>query len=113
VVLGHAASRLPAAVTDLIALGSPGMDVSRASGLHTHARVWAGSDPTDWTLRLPEIRILGAGHGVNPTAPSFGALPLRVGDAAGHDGYFVSGTGALASIAVVVAGSTARPGVAA
>jgi hypothetical protein len=107
VVLGHAASRLPAAVTDLIAIGSPGMDVSRASELHTNARVWAGSDPTDWTLRLPDIRILGAGHGTNPTAAGFGALPLRVGDAAGHDGYFVSGTDALASIAGVVAGSTA------
>jgi pimeloyl-ACP methyl ester carboxylesterase len=107
VVLGHAARRLPAAVTDLVAIGSPGMDVSRASDLHTNARVWAGSDPTDWTLRLPNIRILGAGHGTNPTAAGFGARPLRVGDAAGHDGYFVSGTDALASIASVVAGSTA------
>jgi hypothetical protein len=107
VVLGHAASRLPAAVTDLVALGSPGMDVSRASDLHTSARVWAGSDPTDWTLRLPDIRILGAGHRTNPTAASFGALPLRVRDAAGHDGYFVAGTDALASIAGVVAGSAA------
>ena len=107
VVLGHAARRLPAAVTDLVAIGSPGMDVSRASDLHTNARVWAGSDPTDWTLRLPDLRILGAGHGTNPTAASFGALPLRVGDAAGHDGYFVGGTDALASIAGVVAGSSA------
>lgn len=107
VVLGHAAGRLPAAVTDLIALGSPGMDVSRVSDLHTDARVWAGSDPTDWTLRLPDIRILGAGHGINPTAPSFGALPLRVDGAAGHDGYFVPGTDALASIAAVVTGSPA------
>jgi pimeloyl-ACP methyl ester carboxylesterase len=112
VVLGHAAGRLPAAVTDLVALGSPGMDVSRAAELHTNARVWAGSDPTDWTLRLPEIRILGAGHATNPTAASFGALPLRVGDAAGHDGYFVSGSDALASIAGVVSGSTAASGVA-
>ena len=111
VVVGHAARRLPAAVTDLVAIGSPGMDVSRASDLHTNARVWAGSDPTDWTLRLPDIRILGAGHGTNPTAASFGALPLNVGDAAGHDGYFVSGTRALASIAGVVAGSTAGLGV--
>ncbi len=112
VVLGHGAGRLPAAVTDLVALGSPGMDVSRAADLHTNARVWAGSDPTDWTLRLPEIRMLGAGHGTNPTAASFGALPLHVGDAAGHDGYFVSGTDALASIAGVVAGSSAASGVA-
>ena len=85
------------------------MDVSRASDLHTQARIWAGSDPTDWTLRLPDLRILGAGHGTNPTAPSFGALRLRVGDAAGHDGYFVPGTDALASIAAVVDGSAREP----
>ena len=109
IVLAHAASRLPAAVTDLVALGSPGMDVSRASDLRTQARVWAGSDPTDWTLRLPNLRILGAGHGTNPTASSFGALPLRVAAAAGHDGYFVSGTDALASIAAVVDGSANAP----
>jgi Alpha/beta hydrolase len=112
VVLGHAAGRLPAAVTDLVAIGSPGMDASRASDLHTKARVWAGSDPSDWTLRLPGIRILGAGHGTNPTAASFGALPLRVADAAGHDGYFVGGSDALASIAGVVAGSASAAGVA-
>jgi pimeloyl-ACP methyl ester carboxylesterase len=102
VVLGHAAARLPAAVTDLVAIGSPGMDVSRAADLHTLARVWAGSDPTDWTRNLPDIRVFGAGHGTNPIRPSFGALPLDVHDAAGHDGYFVPGTVSLASIAAVV-----------
>ena len=106
VVLGHAARRLPTTVTDLIAIGSPGMDVDHESDLHTTARVWAGSDPTDWTLHLPDLRILGAGHGTNPTRPGFGALPLDVHDAAGHDGYFVPGTTALASIAAVVNGTT-------
>jgi pimeloyl-ACP methyl ester carboxylesterase len=104
VVLGHAAARMPAAVTDLVAIGSPGMDVSRAADLKAHARLWAGSDRTDWTLRLPDLRILGAGHGTNPTRSGFGALPLDVHDAAGHDGYFVPGTAALASLARVVDG---------
>lgn len=105
VVLGHAASRLPAGVTDLVALASPGMDVSRAADLHAHARVWAGSAPDDWTLRLPDLRILGAGHGTNPTRAGYGALRLDVHDARGHDGYFVPGTTALASIAAVANGS--------
>jgi pimeloyl-ACP methyl ester carboxylesterase len=107
VVLGHAAAHLPATVTDLVAIGSPGMDVSRAADLDTRARVWAGSDPSDWTLRLPDIRILGAGHGTNPTRPRFGALPLDVHDAPGHDGYYLPGTVSLASLARVVDGTPA------
>jgi pimeloyl-ACP methyl ester carboxylesterase len=107
VVLGYAAARLPATVTDLVAIASPGMDVSRAADLHTHARLWAGSDRSDWTLRLPDLRILGAGHGTNPTRPGVGALPLDVHDADGHDGYFVPGTVSLASIARVVDGAQA------
>jgi pimeloyl-ACP methyl ester carboxylesterase len=105
VVLGHTAARLPAAVTDLIAIGSAGMDVSRVADLNTHARVWAGTDPTDWIRHLPDIRILGAGHGTNPIRPGFGALPLDVHDAAGHDGYFVPGTASLTSLAGVVRGT--------
>jgi pimeloyl-ACP methyl ester carboxylesterase len=105
VVLGHAASRLPADVTDLVAIGSPGMDVSRVVELDTSARVWAGSDPGDWTLHLPDLRILGAGHGTNPTRPGFGALRLDVHDAVGHDGYFVPGTASLASLVRVVDGT--------
>ena len=104
VVLGHAAPGLPAAVTDLLAIASPGMDVFRADQLHTSARVWAGSDSGDWTLAIPDLRILGAGHGTNPTRYGFGARSLDVHDAIGHDGYFVPGTTALASIARVVAG---------
>jgi hypothetical protein len=83
------------------------MDVGRAADLGTHARVWAGSDASDWTLRLPDLRILGAGHGTNPTRTRFGALPLDVHDAPGHDGYFVPGTASLASLARVVDGTQA------
>jgi hypothetical protein len=100
-VAGYAARRLPAAVTDVVAIGSPGLDVARCRDLRARARVWAGSDPSDWTRRLPDIRVFGLGHGRNPSAADFGALPLDVADAHGHDGYFVPGTAALRSIAGV------------
>jgi pimeloyl-ACP methyl ester carboxylesterase len=104
-VAGYAARRLPAAVTDVLAIGSPGLDVADCRDLRARARVWAGSSPSDWTRRLPDVRVFGLGHGRNPSAPDFGALPLDVADAHGHDGYFVPGTEALRSIARVVAGA--------
>ncbi len=104
VVLGHAAARLPDRVTDLVAIGSPGMDVSRAVDLGTTARVWAGTAAGDWTRFLPDLRLFGAGHGTNPAEPAFGARPLDVHGASGHDGYFVPGTAALASLAAVLRG---------
>jgi pimeloyl-ACP methyl ester carboxylesterase len=109
VVLGQAASRLPGQVTDLVAIGSPGMDVARAADLDTTARVWAGSGPADWTRRLPDLRLFGAGHGTNPALPRFGARALDVHDAPGHDGYFGSGTAALASLAAVVRAPVVAP----
>jgi pimeloyl-ACP methyl ester carboxylesterase len=105
VVIRYAAHRLPAAVTDLVAIGSPGMDASSVADLGTAARVWAGSAPSDWTRRIPPLRVLGAGHGRHPTDAAFGALPLDVHDADGHDGYFESGTVSLASLAGVLAGA--------
>jgi pimeloyl-ACP methyl ester carboxylesterase len=107
-VIGRAATRLDAAtggrVTDVVALGSPGMGVDRAADLHTTARVWAGTAAGDWTRRLPGLRILGAGHGTHPTDPAFGALPLPVDGVAGHDGYFVPGTAALAALTAIATG---------
>jgi hypothetical protein len=105
-VLGLAAPRLDPAVTDLVALGTPGMGVRRAADLRTGARVWAGTAPDDWTRRVPGVRIGGAGHGTRPSAGSFGALPLPAGDVDGHDGYFVPGTRCLAAIASIVSGAT-------
>jgi pimeloyl-ACP methyl ester carboxylesterase len=103
-VLAYAAAHLPPQVTDLVALGSPGMDVARASRLRTHARLWVGSASHDWTRWLPDLRILGLGHGTNPSRPWFGAHKLDVSGAGGHDGYFVPGTTSLRSIAAVVDG---------
>jgi pimeloyl-ACP methyl ester carboxylesterase len=102
VVLRYAASQLPLSVTDLVAIGSPGMDAGAVSDLGTTARLWAGSAPADWTRRIPAVRVFGAGHGRHPTDVGFGALPLDVHDADGHDGYFVPGTTALASLAAVL-----------
>lgn len=100
-VMARAAARLPGAVTDLVAIGSPGLDVDRAAELRTSARLWAGSTDGDWTLWIPDVRVLGIGHGVNPSRRWFGALPLDVSDADGHDGYFAPGTASLRSLATV------------
>ena len=103
-VAGYAAGRLPSDVTDIVAIGSPGLDVASSRDLHTQARVWAGSSPSDWTRWLPDVRVFGLGHGRKPSEPEFGARRLDVADADGHDGYYVPGTTALDSIARVVAG---------
>jgi hypothetical protein len=104
VVAGLAARRMPREVRDIVAVGSPGMGVDSAAGLHTRARVWAGSAADDWTLRTPEVRVLGAGHGTHPVDPGFGARPLPVAGATGHDGYFVPGTASLTAMAEVLLG---------
>ncbi len=101
-VLAYAAPRLPAQVTNLVVLGSPGMDVGRADRLSTGARIWVGSADGDWTRWLPDLRILGLGHGTNPSRSWFGARRLDVSGADGHDGYFVPGTTSLRSLARVV-----------
>jgi hypothetical protein len=107
-VIGRAAARLDAGlggrVTDIVAVGSPGMGAGRAADLHTTARVWAGTAPADWTRRLPGARLLGAGHGTHPTDPAFGAIPLPVGGVTGHDGYFVPGTESLDALAAIAIG---------
>lgn len=107
-VIGRAAARLDAGaggrVTDVVALGSPGMGVDRAADLHTTARVWAGTAAADWIRRVPGVRVLGAGHGTHPTDPAFGALPLPVGGVTGHDGYFVPGTASLDALAAIAIG---------
>jgi pimeloyl-ACP methyl ester carboxylesterase len=99
IVAGWAAAHLPAQVTDIVAIGSPGMGVPDRAALGGTARVWAGSAPDDWTRRLPSIRVFGLGHGRLPVDPSFGALPLPAGDVTGHDGYFRTGTSTLDAIA--------------
>ncbi|BAL86060.1 hypothetical protein AMIS_8400 [Actinoplanes missouriensis 431] len=108
IVAARAAANLPPQVTDIVAIGSPGMGVADRAALHTGARVWAGSAPDDWTRRLPGIRIAGLGHGRLPIDPKFGALPLPCADVEGHDGYFKPGTSSLRAMAEIAASSPKR-----
>ncbi|BCY05799.1 alpha/beta hydrolase [Actinoplanes sp. L3-i22] len=109
IVAGRAAAHLPAQVTDIVALGSPGLGVTARAELGGSARIWAGSAPDDWTRRLPSVRVFGLGHGRLPVDPAFGALPLPAADVSGHDGYFLSGTSTLRAIARIAADRTTSP----
>jgi len=108
-VAGVAAHRLNGQVTDIVAIGSPGMGADSAADLHTSARVWAGTAPGDWTRRLPGVRVFGAGHGRLPFDPAFGALPLPCGNVDGHDGYFEPGSAALRAMASIGSGPAGDP----
>ncbi|MEU4558870.1 alpha/beta fold hydrolase [Actinoplanes sp. NPDC023936] len=101
IVAARAAANLPPQVTDIVAIGSPGMGVASRAALRTEARVWAGSAPDDWTRRLPGVRILGVGHGRLPIDREFGAQPLPCSDVEGHDGYFRPGTSSLRAMAAI------------
>jgi pimeloyl-ACP methyl ester carboxylesterase len=104
VVVGLAAAKLDRRVTDLVALGAPGMGAHRARDLHTAARVWAAEAPTDWIHRIPGVRLFGLGHGTRPGTPGFGAHLLPTAGVAGHDAYLVPGSSTLRSVALVALG---------
>ncbi|GAA3305198.1 alpha/beta fold hydrolase [Dactylosporangium vinaceum] len=106
-VAGLAAHTLDPRVTDIVALGSPGLGVDRAADLHTQAHIWAGTAPNDWTRRIPALHLLGAGHGTHVYTPSFGATAIPVGGVDGHDGYFTPTSEALRAIAALVRGTAA------
>jgi pimeloyl-ACP methyl ester carboxylesterase len=103
-VAGLAAPQLSGQVSDLIAVGSPGMGVGSRSDLNTTARVWACAAPGDWIRRVPGMRLLGLGHGGLPSDPEFGAHPLPCDDVDGHDGYFESTASALPAMAAIATG---------
>lgn len=94
------------AADDMVALGSPGMDVPTASDLDTDARVWAARTADDPIRFAPNVRIAGLGHDTNPASPEFGARLVGTGDARGHDDYY-RGT-SLANLARIVLGRDAR-----
>ncbi len=104
VVMGLAAHRLPRRVSDLVAVGSPGMGTDRVADLHSSARVWAGCAANDWIRDVPDVRMLGVGHGTEPVDPSFGARVFGVSGVSAHDQYFSPGTGSLRDIARIVLG---------
>ena len=101
-VVGLAAPGFGPAVTDLVALASPGMGVSDAAQLHTRARVWAGTSEQDWIRRVPHVKVAGFGHGADPTDGDFGARPLPTDRVSGHDSYLVPGSATLDALAQIV-----------
>ncbi|WP_229715319.1 alpha/beta hydrolase, partial [Mangrovihabitans endophyticus] len=96
-VVGLAAPGLPA-VTDVVALGAPGMGVQHARDLDG-VRVWSALAETDWIRRIPQLRLFGLGHGRRPSTAAFGARPLPVAGVDGHDGYLVPGSPTLTAVA--------------
>ncbi|GAA4605440.1 hypothetical protein GCM10023107_72070 [Actinoplanes octamycinicus] len=104
-VIGLAASRLPARVTDIAVFGSPGMGVDRVAELGTSARVWAGQSAGDWVRWVPGIRWFGIGHGTKPADPAFGARLFATADVDDHDHYLAPGTDSLAALARIAGGT--------
>lgn len=84
VVAGYAAREL--AADDVVLVGSPGAGQTVASDFR--GRVWAATnddDPITWVTGPT-----GGAHGIEPTAPEFGAraLPGFSGADGGHRGYW-------------------------
>ncbi|RFU86208.1 hypothetical protein DY218_13945 [Streptomyces triticagri] len=102
VVCGLAAAELPAA--DLVVAGSPGMRSDNAAGLDTKARVWAARNDDDWIGRVPNVNVLGLGHGADPAGAGFGARRIPAATAEGHTGYFAPGTDSLRAFARIAVG---------
>lgn len=105
VVCGVAAAGLPERVTDIAVAGSPGMRANDVDGLDTSARVWAMRTADDWIGDVPHLELGPLGHGADPAAAEFGARRLSTGDAEGHTGYFVPGSGSLANLARIGVGT--------
>jgi hypothetical protein len=120
-VLGHSYGSLVAglaakrglAADDLVLLASPGVEAAHASQLRLpDGHVWAARVPTD-PIQLvfwPPIagRLLGVElppvFGPDPASAGFGARHFPAGGAAGHSGYFATGTQSLASLGRIVSG---------
>ncbi|MFG2885792.1 alpha/beta hydrolase [Streptomyces sp. NPDC048297] len=105
VLCGVAAHDMPRRVSDIAVAASPGMRVSKASGLGTPARVWAMRDATDWVQDVPYLEVAWLGHGADPVSSAFGARVLSAHDAQGHSGYFQPGTDSLRNLAAVGVGA--------
>jgi pimeloyl-ACP methyl ester carboxylesterase len=100
IVSGLAVRSGAGSVTDLIALGAPGIGAEKATDF-PGVRVWAARADADWIGRVPAGRALGFGHGTPPAVPEFGALPLPVDATTVHDGYLVPESRTLAAVAAL------------
>ena len=104
VVCGLAAPHLP--VTDIAVFGSPGMDASSVTALHTGARVWAGREADDPIQYVPHIQLFGLGFGADPMSAGFGARIFATGDS-GHSGYLDPGSVSLRNLTYIALGDPA------
>ncbi|WJK38382.1 alpha/beta fold hydrolase [Solwaraspora sp. WMMA2056] len=110
IVAGLAAPRLDGCVTDLVALGAPGMGREHVADLGTRAEVWHATAVDDWIRRVPSVRWAGFGHGTPPAGPTFGARSLPTDGVDGHDGYLRPGSGTLDALADLLADDPTRSG---
>lgn len=112
IVAGLAARLLPQ-VTDVVALGAPGLGVRSAAELRgcrgEAPRVWAALAENDWVRRVPELRIGHLGHGRRPSTAGFGARLLPTDGVDSHDDYLSNGTATLPAVASIVNGTNAKP----
>ncbi|MEY9937249.1 alpha/beta hydrolase [Streptacidiphilus sp. MAP5-3] len=107
VLCGNAAPSIHAAdgVTDMVVLGSPGMDVDDAAALGSGVQLWATTrNPNDWIGNVPFLEVGGLGHGADPTGTSFGGHVIASTGAVGHEGYFTDGTTSLRNFADIAVG---------
>ncbi|HEV7900091.1 MAG TPA: alpha/beta hydrolase [Planosporangium sp.] len=95
-------------VTDIVALGSPGMRADTAAALRTSARVWVAMAAGDWVGTVPHVEVLGLGHGPSPVSAEFGARVVDTGDATGHLDYLRPGTLSLRNLARIAVGDYAH-----
>ncbi|MGW3423029.1 alpha/beta hydrolase [Streptomyces phaeochromogenes] len=102
VVCGLAAPEVDA--SDIVVMGSPGMRADDVTALDTDAHIWAAKSPDDWIDRVPNVEVLGLGHGADPTSPGFGATVLPADDVPAHDKYFTPGTSTLTAFAAIAGG---------
>ncbi|MGD3106311.1 alpha/beta hydrolase [Streptomyces sp. YGL11-2] len=109
VVCGLAAPRLERGeIADLVVFGSPGTRQDNVAELRTPARVWAARDASDWIGDVPNVELLGLGHGTDPTDPAFGARRVSAQQARGHTGYLAPGTDSLRNFAAIALGRYAE-----
>ncbi|GIJ54416.1 alpha/beta hydrolase [Virgisporangium aurantiacum] len=108
-VIGVAAPHLPPTVTDIVAVGSPGMGVDHVTRLGTTARVWAALSRHDVMRFVPGVRFLGLGHGRQPADPAFGATVVAARDVVDHDHYLAAGVDSQATLARIALLGRDRP----
>lgn len=91
---------------DIIALGSPGMGVDKASDLQVDpGHVWVGATQQDRIVKLFSDLTLG----INPAREGFGAQPMAVNDG-GHSSYWDSGGESLRNQGRIIVGHQPNPG---